>query len=413
VSAGDILAPFTKGNPVVHRRDRVVETYPNDLLAIAGGEAGARARGHITRWPGHAPTPLRQLPGLTAAAGLADIAYKDEGPRFGLGSFKALGGPYAVQRLLSRMIGGDEADLGVDDLTGPAARDQAATVTVCCATAGNHGCAVAWAARTFGCRCVIYIAEAVSPGRADAMAALGAKIVRVSGLYEDSLAQVNADAATNGWHVISDTAGLDFGPVQCDILNGYTQLPAEFLDQWGEGPLPTHVFAQGGVGGLCAGVLVGLWEALGGERPCFVVVEPEAEAAACLYLSAVNKAASVFPGDCASVMACLACAEVNEPAWRILDRGADAFMTIADEAAVAGMRLLADSVGDDGPVVAGESGVAALAGVLAAMGDAAAREVLELDGDSRVLVIGSEGATDPDLYEQITGRRPETVLTGS
>ena len=405
------LAAFADGRPAVHIRERTGDAagpYPDDLRKIAGGEAAARARGHIMQWPGHEPTPLRRLSGLGRAVGVAELAYKDESSRFGLGSFKALGGPYAVLRLISRLVGGDDADLGVGDLIGAGAGRLAGSVTVCCATAGNHGRAVAWAARTFGCRAIIYIAESVSQGRADAMAALGAEIVRVPGLYEDSLHRVNQDAEANGWHVISDTAGEDFGPVQCDILNGYTQLPAECLDQWGDAPLPTHVFAQGGVGGLCAGVLVHLWESHGAERPRFVVVEPET--AACLYLSAVNRAASVFPGDCASVMACLACAEVNEPAWRILDRGADAFMTIADAAAIAGMRRLAVGVDDDDPVVAGESGVAALAGFLAALTDARARDALGLDVNSRILVVGSEGATDPDVYEGIVGRPPGSVV---
>ena len=407
MSRDNVLADFADARPVIHIRQRTGDAagpYPDDLLDIAGGAAAARARGHIVRWPGYQPTPLRALSGLARAVGVAALAYKDEGSRFGLGSFKALGGPYAVLRLISRLVGGDDADLGVADLTAAGASEGARSVTVCCATAGNHGRAVAWAARTFGCRAVIYIAEPVSQGRADAMAVLGAEIVRVPGLYEDSLRRVNEDAQANGWHVISDTAGEDFGPVQCDILNGYTQLPAECLDQWGEGPSPTHVFAQGGVGGLCAGVLVHIWETAGADRPRFIVVEPEL--AACLYLSAVNGRASVFPGDCASVMACLACADVNEPAWRILKRGADAFMTIADGAAVAGMRLLADGAGGDGPVVAGESGVAALAGLLAALGDAPARDALGLDETSRVLVVGSEGATDPVLYEEIVGRPP-------
>ena len=278
---------------------------------------------------------------------------------------------------------------------------------MCCATAGNHGRAVAWAARTFGCRAVIYIPESVSPGRAEAMADLGAEIVRAPGLYEESLARALADAAANGWHLVSDTAGEDFTGTQLDILNGYTMLMDEALGQLPAGASVTHVFVQGGVGGLCAGTLAHLWETIGAGRPRFVVVEPET--AACLYLSAVNGRPSVFPGDCASVMACLACAEVNVPAWRVLEKGADAFITIADAAAVAGMRVLAGGAGGDAPVVAGESGAAATAGLLAAAADGASRDALGLDTESRVLVVGSEGATDPALYERIVGRAPQDV----
>ena len=112
-------------------------------------------------------------------------------------------------------------------------------------------------------------------------------------------------------------------------------------------------------------------------------------------------------------MACLAAGEVNVPAWRILDRASDAFLTVPDEAALAGMRLLAEGVGGDAPVVAGESGVAALAGLLAARANSVTAKALSLDDDSRVLVIGSEGATDPVLYQAIVGRSPEDVGGGN
>ena len=385
-------------------RPRAAGAYGDDLCAVVGGDSAARARRHIASWPGYAPTPMRDLAGLAVAAGIGALHYKDEGPRFGLGSFKALGGPYAVFRLLAEDLGGE---VTVADLTAPEARARNRAMTVCCATAGNHGRAVAWAARTFGCRAVIYVSEGVSAGRAEAMARLGAEVVRVPGQYEDALAGAVADAGANGWHLVSDTAGADFGRTQLDILDGYTMLMDEALAQLPAGRSPSHVFAQGGVGGLCAGVLAHLWETLGRDRPRFVVVEPET--AACLHLSARNGRPSVFPGDCASVMSCLAYAEVNVPAWRVLARGADAFLTISDAAAVAAMRLLAAPVGGDGAVVAGESGVAAVAGLLAAMADAAARKALGLDAASRVLVIGSEGATDPALYERIVGRAPGAV----
>ena len=365
--------------------------WPEDLEGLLGVEDCAVARGDVTSWPGYAPTPLRGLSGLAQAAGLASLSYKDEGGRFGLGSFKALGGPLAVRRLLAR-----NPDASTDN------------VTVTCATDGNHGRAVAWAAQAFGCASVIYIHEGVSRGREDAIAHYGARVVRVPGIYEDSLRRAQADAEKGGWILVSDTAGDDFNQTQLDILQGYTMLADEALGQLTQAP--THVFVQGGVGGLAAAVCGHLWQTLGAERPCTAVVEPEK--AACLYVSAVNGKPTVYPGDLETVMACLAAGEVNVPAWRILDRAADAFMTVPDEAAVAGMCMLAEGVGGDAPVVAGESGVAALAGLLAACADSGSRKALGLDDDSRVLVIGSEGATDPVLYQRIVGRSPEEVGAG-
>jgi diaminopropionate ammonia-lyase len=375
-------------------RAEVSSGWPEDLESLLGREDCVAARLDVAAWPGYAPTPLKDLPGLAQAAGLASLSYKDEGGRFGLGSFKALGGPLAVRRLLAR---------------NPAAGNAASGVTVACATDGNHGRAVAWAAQAFGCASAIYIHEGVSQGREDAIARYGARVVRVPGVYDDSLRRAQADAEENGWILVSDTAGDDFDQTQLDILQGYTTLADEALTQLGQAP--THIFVQGGVGGLAAAVCGHVWQVLGDERPHTSIVEPET--AACLYVSAVNGKPTLFPGDLETVMACLAAGEVNVPAWRILDRAANTFMTVPDEAAVAGMCLLAEGIDGDAPVVAGESGVAALAGLLATCADDSARTSLGLTDDSRVLVIGSEGATDPVLYQRIVGRSPDEVGGGS
>ncbi|HJO97417.1 MAG: diaminopropionate ammonia-lyase [Rhodospirillales bacterium] len=375
-------------------RAEISSGWPEDLESLLGREDCVAARLDVAAWPDYAPTPLKDLPGLAQAAGLASLSYKDEGGRFGLGSFKALGGPLAVRRLLAR---------------NPDAGNAAPRVTVACATDGNHGRAVAWAAQAFGCASAIYIHEGVSQGREDAIARYGARVVRVPGVYDDSLRRAQADSKENGWILVSDTAGDDFDQTQLDILQGYTTLADEALTQLGQAP--THIFVQGGVGGLAAAVCGHVWQVLGDERPHTSIVEPEK--AACLYVSAVNGKPTLFPGDLETVMACLAAGEVNVPAWRILDRAADTFMTVPDEAAVAGMCLLAEGIDGDAPVVAGESGVAALAGLLAACADDSARTSLGLTDDSRVLVIGSEGATDPQLYQRIVGRSPDEVGGGS
>ena len=251
---GSVLARFAATPPKVFHNPRAEESrsWPADLDDLLGVADCAAARRDIAAWPGYAPTPLRDLAGLARAAGLASLSYKDEGGRFGLGSFKALGGPLAVRRLLAR---------------GPGA---ATELTVACATDGNHGRAVAWAAQAFGCGSVIYIHEGVSQGREDAIARYGARVVRVPGVYDDSLRRAQADAADHGWILVSDTAGDDFDQTQLDILQGYTTLADEAMGQIGQAP--THVFVQGGVGGLAAAVSGHLWQALGAERPQTAVV---------------------------------------------------------------------------------------------------------------------------------------------
>lgn len=370
-----------------------------------------RACLEVASWPSYRPTPLRDLRGLAAALGIGALLYKDEAERFGLGSFKALGGPYAAWRRLSTLLERSDRRAALDDVMARRHRDRAGEIVFACATDGNHGRAVAWAAQRFGCSAVVYVHEHVSVGREAAIAAYGACIVRVPGIYEDSLRQMREDAAANGWWVISDAAGeADYDDTQIEIIAAYALIAEEAWQAIPRDRRPTHVFVQGGVGGLCAGLFMRLWQLAGADRPVFVVVEPDK--ADCLYRSAVAGTPTTVPGDLDTVMACLAASEVNYPAWCLLDRAADFFLSIPDDWAPLAMRRLAAGEGSDPPIVAGESGCAGLAGLLAALDDATIRNAIGLGADSRVLLVGSEGATDPEIYTRIVGRRPEDVVTG-
>jgi diaminopropionate ammonia-lyase len=372
---------------------------------ILGLAAFAAAKREIASWPDYAPTPLKVLGGLAHAAGIGGLFYKDEASRFGLGSFKALGGAYAVFRLLQQEIG--VAATAADFAAGRYA-DRLAGLTVTCATDGNHGRSVAWGARTFGCACKIYVHETVSQGRCDAIARYGAEIRRVAGTYDDAVRQAARDAAAEGWHVVSDTSYEGYTDIPRNVMQGYAVMVDEALRQLPDGILPTHVFVQGGVGGLAAAVCAHLWETLGPRRPRLIVVEPDK--ADCLYRSAVAGQPVTADGDLDTIMAGLACGEVSLLAWRILATGAGAFMTVPDNSAMESMRLLASGSQGDPPLVAGESAVAGLAGLLLAAGDPDARARLGLSSDSVVLLFGTEGATDPEVYRSIVGRSPEEVM---
>lgn len=386
--------------------------YGPAQLAVLGGEAYTRAATEIRNWPGYAPTPLRDLQGLARRAGVAQFLYKQEAGRFGLGSFKALGGAYAVSRLLLRelavQLGRD--DLTVQDLLSGEHRALTQAMTVTCATDGNHGRSVAWGAQRFGCQCVIYIHATVSDGRKLAIEQYGAQVVRTPGNYDDSVRQAAEDAARLSRFVVSDTSYPGYMDVPKDVMQGYAVMADEALQQVrqaGDGALPTHVFLQGGVGGLAAAVCAHFWEQLGARRPRFVVVEPDK--AACLYESAKAGKPVAVHGELDTVMAGLACGEVSLLAWEILHPGVQAFLTIDDASALETMRLLADPRHGDAPLVAGESAVAGLTGCLAALADPSVSQALGLDARSRVLFLGSEGATDPVLYERIVGRRAEDI----
>lgn len=392
-------------NPANPRRSRD-EAYGARRSEILGAGALAQAERELSTWQGYAPTPLHALPALARALGVQSLHYKDEGGRFGLGSFKALGGAYAVARLLCRELGARLGrTLDTRDLQRPDIRALSAGITVTCATDGNHGRSVAWGAQLFGCACVIYVHATVSQGRAEAIAAYGAQVVRTPGNYDDAVRRAAADASAQGRFVISDTSYPGYMDVPRDVMQGYQLMVQEAAAQMGA--RPTHIFVQAGVGGLAAAVCGYFWERDGAARPQFIVVEPER--AACLLESARAGELRAVEGELDTLMAGLACGEVSLLAWEILEKGADAFCAIADAAAVDCMRLLAHPLGQDRAIVAGESAVAGVAAAIAALQSPQARAQLGLGADSRILFFGSEAATDPALYAQLVGESPAAV----
>ncbi|MGX9963015.1 diaminopropionate ammonia-lyase [Roseomonas sp. F4] len=360
-------------------------------------EAGfRRARAEITAWPGYAPTPLLDLADVATAARVASVHWKDEGGRFGLGSFKALGGAYAVLRLLVAELArrGVANSATAVELEAGAHREAVRGITVTCATDGNHGRSVAWGARRFGARCVIFVHETVSQGRRDAIAQYGAEIRVVPGNYDDAVREAARMAEAEGWFVVSDTSYEGYTEVPRDVMQGYRLMADEAADQLA-GQAPTHCFIQGGVGGVAAAVAIQLRSRFGPDVK-IVVVEPEK--AACLLESAEAGAPVTVEGDLDTLMAGLACGEPSLLAWQELERAAYAFMAVPDASAVDCMRLLARRVPK---VVAGESAVAGLAALLLAARDPMYRALLGLEAASRVLLFGTEGATDPDLYASL------------
>ncbi len=385
---------------------------PGPVSALLPPEEVAAAREEIAGWPGYAPTPLVDLRGLARAAGFDALLYKHEASRFGLGSFKALGGAFAVLRVLQQALeeAGVAAPVRSADLRAGKFAEHTARITVTCATDGNHGRSVAWGARMFGCRCVIYLHETVSAGRERAIARHGAEIRRVPGTYDDAVRKAAEDAAAAGWIVVSDTSYPGYLDIPRQVMLGYTVMVEEIVEQLAGGPPPTHLFLQGGVGGLAAAVAARSWQHRGDARPRVVVVEPDR--AACLFESARRGRPVAVSGDLDTLMAGLACGEPSFLAWEILALAADDFLTVPDAAAVETMRLLAFPPAGDPPLVAGESAVAGLAAALLARRDPELSRALGMTAASRPLFIGSEGATDPETWRRLLGVAPETVEEG-
>jgi len=384
--------------------------YGPALAAALSPDGFAHAYAEIASWPGYAPSPLRSLPALARHLGLGALLYKDEGGRFGLGSFKALGGAYAVARVLARELrrrGIAEAATS-SDLAAGRYGDHVRTLTVASATDGNHGRSVAWGARLFGCRAVIFIHQTVSEERRAAIAAYGAEVIRVPGGYDDSVRHTFAEAARHGWHVVQDTAVDGYREVPADITYGYGVIAEEVVRA--TTTPPTHVLVQAGVGGVASAICARFWQAWGARRPRFIVLEPTR--AACVQASIAAGQPVVLTGDLETVMAGLSCGEVSELAWDILATGADAAIAIDDSLALDGMRRLADPLPGDPVIVGGECSGGAIGALTALAGRPDLMALLGLDGASRVLVIGTEGATDPVIYRRVVGRSAEDVAAG-
>lgn len=371
------------------------------------GEAGAAAAERYLAQRDSAPTPMHALPALAAELGVGALHIKDEGFRLGLGSFKALGGAYAVAVLVaeeaSRRLG---RAVDVSGLHSPDVHAVAAAMTFCCATDGNHGRSVAQGAQLVGARAVIFVHGGVSDARVAAIARYGAEMVRVAGTYDDSVAESARVATAKGWTVVSDTSWDGYERIPALVMQGYTVIVREALRQLAEPP--THVFVQAGVGGIAAAVAAHLSLVLGETRPAFVVVDPAR--AACVFESAKAGRPVTIPHGPPTVMAMLECDTPSPLAWRVLARAADGFMTVEDEEAVAVMNRLARPAGNDPAIVAGESGGAGLAGAIQAACNQDIRAQLGLGPSSRIFVVNTEGATDPARYAELVGTTPERVL---
>lgn len=402
--------PFDQASIAHHHNGNAAQgqEYPAHLASILGESDFATATSVIRQWSGYQPTQLHSLNSLARDIGIANVFYKDEGSRFGLGSFKALGGSYAVLRLLSEEIAKITGQPASDaDISTGKYADIVKNLMVITATDGNHGRSVAWGAQQFGCPCKIYMHPGVSQGRAKAVEAFGAEVVWCEGNYDDSVAQASRDALANDWFVVSDNSYEGYLERPRDVMAGYSVMTSEIISQLPEQRPPSHVFVQGGCGGLAAAVCAHLWHSYGKDRPRFIIVEPDK--ADCIYQSAVQGRMIDVNITDETIMAGLSCGKVSLLAWDIIKKATDDVLVIGDELVGPTMRLLANGESDQ-PVVAGESAVAGLAGLIAATRMPNLKHALGLDEQSSVLIIGTEGATDPEIYLSIVGRHPEEVV---
>jgi diaminopropionate ammonia-lyase len=349
--------------------------------------------------PNYTPTPLVKLSSLAEYLGIKNILIKDESKRFDLNAFKVLGASYAISLYLADFLGLDEEDITFDKIIDQQAKYQ--HITFVTATDGNHGRAVAWSAKLFGCKAVVYMPKGSSPTRLEAIKKYGAEASITDHIYDDTVNYANQQAQKQGWILIQDTAWQGYEKIPLQIMQGYFTLVTEYLLQE-KNVWPTHVFVQAGVGSLPAAILAHLCNLSDRPMPKFIVVE--AQGAPCLYESKRMNELTRVEGDLLTIMAGLACGKPSLIAWDILKSAACAFIACSDDIARKGMRVLGNPLAGDHSVTSGESGsvtLGALFEILSNKDFSAIKEELNLSSDSSVMLFSTEGDTDPKVYRDI------------
>lgn len=349
-------------------------------------------------------TPLHKLENLAKHIGVKDIFLKDESYRFGLNAFKVLGGSYAIGHYLADRLGLDISEVSFELLRSKEIKEKLGEITFVTATDGNHGRGVAWAANQLGQKSVVYMPKGSSETRLNNIRKEGSDATIIDGNYDDAVRLSDEMAKKNGWVVIQDTAWEGYEDIPLWIMQGYGTLISEAIEQLeAEGvDKPTHVFLQAGVGSFAGAVQGYLAAKFGDDRPVTVIMEPDE--APCLYNSAkVGKIQNVT-GDMSTIMAGLACGEPNTISYEVLRDYSDGYLSCPDYVAARGMRILAAPLKGDPQIVSGESGAVG-AGVISLIMEndeyRELREELGLNEDSVILLISTEGDTDPIRYKEI------------
>lgn len=383
--------------------------YNGQLSPLFTREEALKASAFHSNVEGYKPTPLHSLSSLAEEVGVGKVLIKDESCRFDLSAFKMLGGAYAIARLLC-----NEFDLDIEAFDFDKLKNEISEkMTFATATDGNHGRGVAWAAEKLGQNAVIYMPKGAAVDRVENIRALGAECIVTDLNYDDTVRLAIKTANENGWKIVQDTAWEGYQEIPTWIMQGYATLAVEAVGQMKQMGIdaPTHVFLQAGVGAMAGGVLGYLCDEYGSGALQSVIIEPDL--ADCIYRSGISDGGEMVnvDGDLATIMVGLACGEPNPIGWPVLRDNATHFVSCQDSVAALGMRVLGNPLNDDPRVISGESGAVG-AGMLAAIHyhpeKASLMEQLNLNKDSVILLINTEGDTDPIHYREVVwqGKHP-------
>ncbi|AFS47709.1 Pyridoxal-phosphate dependent enzyme [alpha proteobacterium HIMB5] len=369
------ISNFIRNNSYNFKKDQILESLPDEYI-----EEAVKT---ISSWDTYKPTPLVELNKLSDYLNIDKIYYKDEGFRFHLKSFKALGGAFAVDKIVK----------------------ETKTNTVATATAGNHGRSVAWGAQRLGINCKIFISEFVSEERASAMRSLGAEVIRVKGNYDASLKECLKKSKENNWEIVQDVSWEDYMDVPKYIMAGYSVMIKEIIDELNDQKI-THVFLQAGVGGMAAAAIAGFAK-FSKNIPSFIIVEPKD--AECVLESIKNSKPTSIDIKKESIMGGMSCGDVSTVAWEILKNSANYCLSISDQGISSTVALLTNKDFSKNKIIAGECGVPGIISLISLMKEKEKVKEVGINENSKVLLIGCEGLTDQKMYDQLLNSGLEKI----
>tara|TARA_B100000029_G_C17518507_1_gene938969 strand:+ start:220 stop:1347 length:1128 start_codon:yes stop_codon:yes gene_type:complete len=347
----------------------------NEILKILSSDDIDEAYKTISNWDNYSPTPLISLNKLNDKLKLNKIFYKDESKRFHLKSFKALGGAYAVEKIIK------ENDKKV----------------IATATAGNHGRSVAWGSQKNNLECKIFISEFVSESRAQVMRSFGADVIRVKGNYEDSLNECIKQSKKNNWQIVQDVAWEDYKLVPKLTMAGYSVMMKEVSEQITNEKI-SHIILQAGVGGMAAAMVAGIARYLD-HIPQIIIVEPDS--AACVLESIKKGKIEKISIEKESIMGGMSCGEVSLVPWEILKNSVHFCVTVSDDYISKTIKYLANKEFSEEKIIGGECSTPGIASLIGLSNDHEIKKKISLNENSNVLLFGCEGDADEELYQKL------------
>ncbi len=354
--------------------------------------------------PHYQASPLHELRALSKYLGVESIFVKDEATRFGLDAFKGLGASYAMIAYFA-----DRYALDLKTMDFKKIKKFIKTVpklTFATATEGNHGKGVAWAAKLLGQDAKVFMPKGAADSRLKSIQNLGAESFVTELNYDDTVLKVAELSEENGWVLLQDTAWEGYEKLPLSIMQGYSSIIVEVMNQLENISLNemTHVFLQAGVGSFAASIAAVINNFTAGTSPKIIIVEPSE--ADCFYKSAESKSGAPIRiyGDLDTMMAGLSCGEPSPIAWNILKQLSSHFLSCPDSISAKGMRILGNPLNDDPRIIGGASGSLPLGAVYELLTNEKLnyiKEELDLHSHSKILMINTEGKTDPTNYQKV------------